>query len=62
MSSRSNNTVCCGAASPQRTVLWAKTVELSKYYSLSHILAILHGMDIRYISKLSSIFAIQSDM
>ena len=31
------------------TVLCAKTVELSKFYSLSHILAILIGMATRYI-------------
>ena len=30
------------------TVLCAKTVEHYKFYSLSHILAILHGMDTRY--------------
>ena len=33
------------------TVPSAKTVQLSKFSFLGHILAILHGTDTRYISK-----------
>ena len=50
--------------SPEKpcTVPSAKTTKLSKFYSLDHILAILHGMDTRYISKISSARSDNSDI